>query len=317
MNIRRATLADEQLLRELWEEFGEEVPAPPEHSEPWEEEWEDVAADIGGRGAVFLAEDDDGTAGMVRMTMLRGNVLEVTSAYVRPRTRQRGVLAALLGEALAEGRARGASRVVLEVLESNPLALTVWRRLGFEPSMVQLAVPLERLEQRIAAQAHSYGSVYVQSDDHVAIERAVRQFVPRLGRSERTDVAAPSNGWIEVHDELASREPRLLRRLARELSDRTGAVVIQLGVEDSAVVRCVFYERGRIADEYASLPEYHGPLPPGDVVALGANPTVAARLTGADPARVREVFRTAASPGELPSPDDLRREIADVLGLSA
>ena len=55
------------------------------------------------------------------------------------------------------------------------------------------------------------------------------------------------------------------------------------------------------------MPEYHGPLPPGDVIALGANPTVVARLTGADPARVREVARTAASPADLPPALELLR----------
>jgi len=69
-------------------------------------------------------------------------------------------------------------------------------------------------------------------------------------------------------------------------------------------------------DEYASVPEYHGPLPPGDVVALGANPTVLARLTGADPTRVREVVRTAASPAELPPALELVEAVASVLGVA-
>ena len=70
-----------------------------------------------------------------------------------------------------------------------------------------------------------------------------------------------------------------------------------------------------MADEYASVPEHFGPLPPGDVVALGANPTVAQRLTGADPGRVRAVARTAAAVDELPPPDELHRQLADVLGV--
>src|SRR5205814_4152531 len=171
---------------------------------------------------------------------------------------------------------------------------------------------LERAARAASAEP-SFGCVYVQTDDEAAVERAVRQFVPRLGRSARTEVASPNNGWIAVDDELCSREPSLLRRLARELSDRTGAVVLALGVEAGAVVRYILFDRGSVADEYASVPEYQGPLPPGDVVALGANPTVVARLTGADPARVRTVARTAPSPEELPPPDDLLREIASVL----
>jgi hypothetical protein len=175
------------------------------------------------------------------------------------------------------------------------------------------------LERELAreAGAETFGRVYVQTDDEAAVERAVRRFVPRLGRSERTAVGVPRNGWVEVDDELCSREPSLLRRLARELSDRMGGVVVALGVEQGAVVRYIIFETGRVADEYASVPEFYGPLPPGDVVALGANPTVAARLTGADPARVRAVARTASSPAELPPAPDLAAQLAGVLGLGS
>jgi len=175
---------------------------------------------------------------------------------------------------------------------------------------------LEREQARGVAQP-SWGRVYVQTDDEAAVGRAVTRFLPRLGRSERTAVGAPRNGWIEIDDELCSREPALLRRLSRELSDRMGAVVVALGVEEGAVVRYIIFESGRVADEYASVPEFHGPLPPGDVVALGANPTVAARLTGADPARVRAVARTAGSPAELPPPNELAAQVAALLGLGS
>src|SRR5262249_50183938 len=129
------------------------------------------------------------------------------------------------------------------------------------------------------------------------------------------ELSEPRNGWIAVDDELCGREPRLLRRLAQEVSDRTGAVVLTLGLEQGAVVRYILFDRGRIADEYASVPEYFGELPPGDVVALGPNPPVAQRLTGADPVRVRAVARTASSPSELPPPAELLSQLAEVLGV--
>jgi hypothetical protein len=94
-----------------------------------------------------------------------------------------------------------------------------------------------------------------------------------------------------------------------------GAVVLALGVEDGAVVRMILFEQGRIADEYASVPEYHGPLVPGDVVALRANPTVLGRLTGAEPSAIRAVARTATTPGELPPAPELLASIASVLGI--
>ena len=54
---------------------------------------------------------------------------------------------------------------------------------------------------------------------------------------------------------------------------------------------------------------------PGDVVALNANPTVAHRLTGADPERVRAVAKTASSAAELPPAEDTYAELAEVLGV--
>src|SRR2546421_6693002 len=132
MNIRPATAADEPVLRELWEEFEAEIPAPPEWVETWEEEWIDVAADLGGRGAVYLAEDDEGAVGSVRAKMLTGDVWHVATAYVRPRGRKGGVLKALLREAIAAGRERGSTRVTLNVQADNPDGVAVWRRLGFQ-----------------------------------------------------------------------------------------------------------------------------------------------------------------------------------------
>ena len=55
-----------------------------------------------------------------------------------------------------------------------------------------------------------------------------------------------------------------------------------------------------MVDEYLSVPTYYGALPKGDELALEANPTLVARLTGADRDDVRRVMRTAASPAELP-----------------
>src|SRR5205807_7373302 len=113
-----------------------------------------------------------------------------------------------------------------------------------------------------------------------------------------------------VYAELIDGDRHARERLSSELSNAAAAVVCTLAVEDGRIVRYVLYERGSVVDEYQSVPEYYGPLPPGDAIALAANPTVVARLTGADPARVREVARTAASPAELPPADELYRELA-------
>jgi hypothetical protein len=162
--------------------------------------------------------------------------------------------------------------------------------------------------------AASFGSIQVQSDDLDAVVRAVTTFVPRLGRSEGSAVLSPRDGWIGVFDELCDRDPEILRRLARELSDRMGAFVIALGVEHQAVVRYVALERGRVVDEYLSVPEYYGQLPPGEVIALGANPRLMARMTGADAEAVRDAARTAAGPEDLPPAPELLGRLAELFG---
>jgi GNAT superfamily N-acetyltransferase len=315
--IRTATEADEPVLRELWEEFEAEIPAPPEWVEAWEQEWDDVSADIHGRGVVFLAEDENGAVGSVRAKMLPGNVWHVAAAFVRPRGRGAGVLKALLREAVAVGRDRGSARVTLNVQADNPQGVAVWRRLGFQDEAYYLATTIDQLEARLGAEgrAPSTGATYVQTDDHDAVERAVAKYLPRIGRSASTTVNAPENGWICVDAELCRRDPKALRRLGRELSLALGSIVLTLGIEEGAVVRYVLWDRGGVADEYASLPEHYGPLAPGDVIALAANPTVAQRLAGADPARIRAVARTASTPGELPPAGELAAQVAEALGV--
>jgi hypothetical protein len=219
-----------------------------------------------------------------------------------------------LRQLIEEARGRGEDTVTVETTRE---AGDAWLRAGFADQARVLGAPVDALEKRLASdKAPSYGSVHVQTDDLDGVVRAVRQFVPRMpGDSKGSVVAPPRNGWIAVYDELTDRNPEMLRRLAREISDRMGAVVLQLGVEEAEVVRFVLFERGRLMDEYLSVPEYYGEVPPGDVISLAANPTVVARLTGADPAEVRRVVRNAKSPAELPPADELGAEVGRVLGV--
>jgi hypothetical protein len=213
-----------------------------------------------------------------------------------------------------EAKERGESTVTLE---TTPEVGDAWHRAGFAERARVFELSVEELERRLGAErAPSFGSVHVQTDDLDAVVRAVRQFVPRMpGGSKGSVVAPPRNGWIAVYDELTDRNPEMLRRLARELSDRMGAVVLLIGVEEEEVVRFVLFERGRLMDEYLSIPDYYGDIPPGDVIALSANPTVVARLTGADPAEVRQVARTGKSPEDLPPATELAAELGALLGV--
>jgi hypothetical protein len=208
--------------------------------------------------------------------------------------------------------------MTLDVDTTNEAGRAVWQRLGFSEWARRLATPLEGLEERLGAgeTGESHAWIHVQTDDVAEVEAAVAKYLPRLGGTGAR-VSEPRNGWIGVRAELLDRNRRALDRLASELSNATAAVVCTLAVEDGRLVRYVLYERGSVVDEYQSVPDYYGPVPPGDAVALGANPTVVARLTGAEPARVRAVARTASSPDELPPAPELLRQIAELMGVGA
>ncbi len=308
MKIRSVTEEDAAVVRELWEEFEAEVPTPEGFQpETWEEAWADLSRHVG-----FLAEDEGGPAGYAFARRPEDGRAHITDVYVRPRARRAGVTKALLRELVGQ---LDAEWVSLDVVTSNAVARAVWERLGFVEVERLYATRLDALAARLEQPAGaSYGSIHVQTDDPAPILRTLGRFVPRLPEARLSE---PRNGWIELTDAALDSDPKTLQRLARELSNATGAVVVALGVEQGAVVRYSLFEAGYDVDEYLSVPEYYGPLPPGDAVALAANPTVVARLTGADPAQVRAVCRTAASPAELPPADELYRQVTGVLGIAS
>ena len=320
MTIRAVTAADEAAIRALWEAFEEEVPEPDGFTpETWEEAWADLSRHAL-EGVALLAEDEGGPAGYAFATALRGARSHVTDVYVRPDARGHGLATDLLRELAAGLRDLGAEWVSLDVLTTNSPARMLYERLGFTDVQTVMAAPLATLEQRAGggpAVEPSIAVVHVQTDDQAAVAGAVERFVPRLYRSDATVVSAPRNGWITISDAAWTSEPLLARQLTQELSHVTGAVVLELAVEHGRFVRLAAFERGSLLDEYLSVPDAYGELAPGDAVALRANPTVLGRLTGAEPARIRAVARTAEAPSELPPAPEHAAELADVLGLAA
>lgn len=314
--IRAAADADLAMLKDLWLEFEREIPEHEYVDVDHVQEFQEIEDIVRGHVAL-LAEQDGGIVGFALARMKGKRLGYISDLYVAPRARRSGVAASLIRETVARLRERGAEWIELEVMAENRPARIIYDRWGFRESEIKLAALAADVEARLAegASSKSFGSVHVQTDDASSVERAVAQYVPRMGRSEGTRISEPRNGWVAVYDELCDRDLQALRRLGRELSDRMGAVVLTLGIEEDAVVRYVLFDRGKIADEYASLPEYHGPLPPGDVIALRANPTAAARLTGADPARVREAAASGSSPAGLPAPPELLAAVAAALGI--
>lgn len=306
MNVREATAADEPTLLAFTEAiFGEN----------WDRPWRppEITPTMFDGKLVLVAENDGEPVGYAFGELDPQGYAHVNIVYVVPERRRQGVATALLTGFGERARAQGIEHLTLDVATRNEVGREAWRRLGFTEWAERLRVPIERLEQH-DVHGESYASLHVQSDDLEAVQAQVDKYLPRLGGSGGR-VEGPRNGWVAVYAELVDRDRKARERLASELSNATAAVVCAISVDDGVVVRYVLYERGSVVDEYQSLPEHFGPLPPGDVVALGANPTVVSRLTGAEPAQVRAVARTASSPDELPPADELLQQLAEVLGL--
>lgn len=320
MTIRPATEADRDLIRELWEEFEEELDGEAYLRETWDEAWDDLSQTVR-EGVALIAEDDGRAVGFVFCVLgERGRkTAHVTDIYVRPEARSQGIGRELLAALIEPAGEAGLAHLSLEVLVDNTEARRLYERLGFAPVDVFMVAPIGAFAERISTDERppSFGSLHVQTDDEAGVERAMKQFLPRIGHSEWTNVAAGAGSWVTVTDELCDRDRSAQRRAGAELSERMGVPVVAFALEEEAVVRCLLFDRGRMVDEYLSVPTYYGGLNKADELSLAANPTLVARLTGADPARVRAVVRTASSLSELPPARELLEQVAGVMNLDA
>ena len=319
MTVRKATPADFDAIAELWREFDHEIP-PPTHEGPANHEKElTEIAEILESEIAFVALDDGGKpVGFALARERAPGFGTLTDLFVDRDDRLSGVGTELMRDVLTALRERGIEQLDLEVRASNAGARSLYARWGLRDEVVIMTGSIEDLEARLGRQeASSFGSIHIQTDNVSAVELAVRQFVPRLpGGSRGSLLAPPRSGWITVYDDVCDRNPDMLRRLARELSDRMGSVTLLLGVERDELLRMILFERGRIVDEYLSVPEFYGPLPPGDVVGLAANPRVVSRLTGADSEVVRRIAVTASTPADLLPARELLVELASAMGIA-
>jgi ribosomal protein S18 acetylase RimI-like enzyme len=319
-SIRPATEDDEPALERLYDAFQAEVGGPRFLHEGWEDAWADLRKHVAD-GLGFVAENGGRVTGFAfaHVPKEHPDLCHVTDLYVAPDRRRAGVGRALLRSIVDEIGRRGIGNVGLDVMITNDAALSLYKRLGFTPIEYFMVATREMVADRLASTARppSAGSLHVQTDDENAVERAVTAFLPRIGHSAWTEVTPARNGWVTVVDELCDRERSVQRRLGAELSERLGVPVVAFAVEEEAVVRFLLFDRGRMVDEYLSVPTYYGELNKADELSLAANPTLVARLTGADPARVRAVARVATSPAGLPPARELVAEIAAVMNLEA
>jgi ribosomal protein S18 acetylase RimI-like enzyme len=313
--VRRAAEEDEAAIRALWEAFEAELPEPEGFTpSTWEDEWPTVRANMR-EGGVYLAAEGDEPVGLLDASAA-GTRWHVETVYVRPESRRQGVASELLRACVRDARERAVEYVSLEVLASNEGARTVWQRLGFAPLEFVLGQPLDALELRLAEvpRGRSHASTHVQTNDRASVERALAQFLPRLTAPV---LDAEASGWLRIVDPVLDDDREAQSRFAGDLSDRLGAAVIALAVELGMVVRYRLYERGLLVDEYLSVPTFYAELPMVDQLALHANPTLVARVTGADRDEVHRVVRTAASASELPPAEELYAQVVRLMGLEA
>ncbi|MGH2934920.1 MAG: GNAT family N-acetyltransferase [Gaiellaceae bacterium] len=304
--IRTATADDLPLVRALWDEFNAEILDAPWRDPDADDDFERVERALR-EGGVVLADEDGIAAVYAKGT----RTAELYFLHVRPHARRRGIAAALVREVVHVARERALEVMELTVLAANADARAVYERWGFEPAELVLAAPLDALERRLVElpAGPTSGAVHVQTDD---VDKVLRDATKALHADAEVQ---QEEGWVRVRSDVTDADPARLKRLGKELSYTSGGVTLALGIERGTVVRYNLFDRGADVDEYLSVPEFYGQLPPGDVYAMGANATVVARLTGADPKRVRDVARTAASPADLPPAQELYEQIAAVMGV--
>ena len=190
MTIRHGTDDDLEAVQRLWELWQSDSPAPPAWADTsWDAnraEFERALA----ANALFLAEDDGEVFGFVS-SWLEEHVARIGDLYVVKSGRREGAGRALVEAVIENLRARGATHLILS---ANLEALPFYEKLGFREESRNLVLPLE---VRAVGGGRSYGSIHIQTDDIGGIERAIRQFVPRLpgasnGASSRRRASAGS-----------------------------------------------------------------------------------------------------------------------------
>jgi ribosomal protein S18 acetylase RimI-like enzyme len=314
VTIRSATPEDVDLLMSLVGRLESELPQHPYDEDPAEVERGKVERMVSD-GIALLAEDEGRPVGyaLARYGDHGPTTAYVSDLWVDRSARRQGLGRELLRRVGNAANERGVTHVVLDVDSKNREGIAFYERLGFEEAAKIYRIALEGLLREEEPKAESVGGLHVQTDDAQAVERVVNEYLPRILRGATGQVAS-GRTWTVVHVDPFDVEA--LRKLGTEMSYRFG-VAVGLTLEEGTVVRWIIHDHGRMVDEYLSVPEYYGTLPPGDALALRANPTVVARVTGADAARVRATARTATRPDELPPAGELYAQLAELLGLEA
>ena len=155
MRIRRARPDDLPSLMEFFRQL-DRLQAPwrvfPPRAGLSEEMEGRYVAILRDRDAILLmAEEGAGPIGMAAghlhkpSSMSEDLAVELSSVFVLPSHRGRGVARALAAQVATFARARGAHRVTLKTFAQNEEALAAWDRMGFIPRTIQMTAPVDAL----------------------------------------------------------------------------------------------------------------------------------------------------------------------------
>jgi len=133
MNVRRAVLGDEAILREL--RLQAMTDAPDAFGSTYERELTRTAEDWSrwlSTGATFIVEDAHGARGIVAGRHDEAAaIVELMSMWVHPEIRGSSAGDALVAEVVAWARVEGAQVVQLQVTQNNLRARRLYERNGF------------------------------------------------------------------------------------------------------------------------------------------------------------------------------------------
>jgi ribosomal protein S18 acetylase RimI-like enzyme len=136
--IRRATDADAEALRELWEAFTAEASYTPYPAHPF-------TPGLLTDNTVLVADDDGAIAGTLYLSTANAGFGFVFGVYVVPEARRRGVAEALVRAAALILRDEGRSYLVLGVDTPNEAARGLYAKLGFVDQARTLRADVDRL----------------------------------------------------------------------------------------------------------------------------------------------------------------------------